>query len=72
LKSFVREAHARGIRVLVDVVHNHWGPTDFELYGFDIGTTTRFYVYTNSVSGICCTPWGDRPNYALDRALLHH
>src|SRR5206468_9692097 len=22
----------------------------------------RFYVYTNS--GICCTPWGDRPNYA--------
>src|SRR6185436_4940471 len=62
LKTFVREAHARGIRVLLDVVHNHWGPSDFELYGFDTGSANRFYVYTNS--GICCTPWGDRPNYA--------
>ncbi len=62
LKSFVRAAHARGIRVLLDVVHNHWGPTDLELYGFDTGPANRFYVYTNS--GICCTPWGDRPNYA--------
>ena len=64
LKTFVREAHARGIRVLLDVVHNHWGSTDFELYGFDIGSATRTYVYTNA--GICCTPWGDRPNYAND------
>ena len=62
LKTFVREAHARGIRVLLDVVHNHYGPNDLELHGFDIGPANRFYVYTNS--GICCTPWGDRPNYA--------
>jgi 1,4-alpha-glucan branching enzyme len=44
------------------VVHNHWGPTDFELYGFDVGSASRFYTYTNA--NICCTPWGDRPNYA--------
>ncbi|HVV01622.1 MAG TPA: alpha-amylase family glycosyl hydrolase, partial [Verrucomicrobiae bacterium] len=62
LKTFVKQAHARGIHVLLDVVHNHWGPSDFELYGFDVGSGSRFYVYTNS--GICCTPWGDRPNYA--------
>ena len=62
LKTFVREAHARGIRVLLDVVHNHYGPSDLELYGFDVGSASRFYFYTNS--GICCTPWGDRPNYA--------
>jgi 1,4-alpha-glucan branching enzyme len=62
LKSFVKAAHERGIRVLLDVVHNHWGPTDFELYGFDIGSASRFYVYTNA--NLCCTPWGDRPNYA--------
>jgi len=64
LKMYVRAAHARGIRVLLDVVHNHWGSTDFELYGFDVGYGQRFYVYTNA--NICCTPWGDRPNYASE------
>ncbi len=62
LKSFVKAAHARGIRVLLDVVHNHYGPTDLELYGFDVGPASRFYFYTNA--GICCTPWGDRPDYS--------
>ena len=62
LKTFVRAAHQRGIRVLLDVVHNHYGPSDLELYGFDVGPGSRFYVYTDA--NICCTPWGDRPNYA--------
>lgn len=62
LKTFVRAAHSRGIRVLLDVVHNHYGPSDLELYGFDVGSASRQYFYTNA--GICCTPWGDRPNYA--------
>jgi len=64
LKSLVKAAHEHGIRVLLDVVHNHWGPSDFELHGFDVGPTSRFYVYT--AEGLCCSPWGDRPNYASE------
>jgi 1,4-alpha-glucan branching enzyme len=64
LKTFVRQAHLRGIRVLLDVVHNHYGPNDLELYGFDLNYGDgRNYFYTNQ-TGICCTQWGPRPNYA--------
>ncbi len=64
LKSFVKAAHARGIQVLLDVVHNHYGPSDLDLWGFDNGTTPGIYFY--SAANICCTPWGQRPNYASD------
>ncbi|MEI2726383.1 MAG: alpha-amylase family glycosyl hydrolase [Verrucomicrobiota bacterium] len=37
LKNFVKAAHARGIHVLLDVVHNHYGPSDLDLWGFDNG-----------------------------------
>lgn len=63
LKTLVREAHSRGMHVILDAVHNHYGPTDLELYGFDVGSASRFYFYTNA-GGIASTPWGDRPNYA--------
>lgn len=64
LKSFVKAAHLRGIRVIMDVVHNHYGPNELDLWGFDVGTTPGIYFY--SASGINNTPWGPRPNYASE------
>jgi len=64
LKNFVKAAHQRGIRVIMDVVHNHYGPNDLDLWGFDVGTTPGIYFY--SASDIDHTPWGPRPNYSSE------
>jgi 1,4-alpha-glucan branching enzyme len=62
LKAFVKAAHQRGLRVLLDVVHNHYGSSDLDLWSFDTGTGPSIYFYTNT--GIKDTPWGPRPNYS--------
>jgi 1,4-alpha-glucan branching enzyme len=64
LKSFVKAAHQRGIRVLLDVIHNHYGPSDLDLWTFDNGASPGIYFYT--APNICCTSWGGRPNYATE------
>lgn len=63
-KRFVNECHARGIAVIQDIVHNHYGPSDLDMWRFD-------GWYQNNLGGIyfyndyrSATPWGDtRPDY---------
>ncbi|SEA57208.1 1,4-alpha-glucan branching enzyme [Bowdeniella nasicola] len=64
LKTFVREAHKNGIAVIVDVVYNHFGPSDLSIWQFD-GCSENdkggIYFYQDWRSS---TPWGDtRPDY---------
>jgi len=63
LKAFVKAAHDRGIHVFLDVVHNHYGPGDLDMWGFDNGTTPGIYFYSGDKG---TTPWGQRPNYGSD------
>ncbi len=63
-KRFIRDAHAHGIAVIVDVVHNHFGPSDLDLWRFDgwgEGDGGGIYVYNDKRA---LTPWGStRPDY---------
>lgn len=63
-KRFIRDAHAHGIAVIVDVVYNHLGPSDLDLWRFDgwgEGDGGGIYVYND---GRAATPWGaTRPDY---------
>ncbi|MGL5405830.1 MAG: alpha-amylase family glycosyl hydrolase [Propionibacteriaceae bacterium] len=64
LKTFVREAHKRGLAVLADVVYNHIGPSDLSTWQFDGWSENDkggIYFYNDYRSA---TPWGDtRPDY---------
>jgi 1,4-alpha-glucan branching enzyme len=64
LKVFVKAAHQRGIRVIMDVVHNHYGSNDLDMWGFDVGTTPGIFFYSSG--DIANTPWGPRPNYSSE------
>ncbi len=67
LRAFIKAAHQKGIAVMLDVLYNHWGPTEMDLWRFDgwgVGNYGGIYFYNNARA---VTPWGDtRPNYGSD------
>ena len=67
LKWFVKEAHVRGMAVLLDVVYNHFGPSDLDLWQFDGWSENGrggIYFYNDERAK---TPWGDtRPDYGRE------
>ena len=64
LKEFVRAAHEAGIAVILDVVYNHFGPSDLDLWRFDgwsENDSGGIYFYNDWRAE---TPWGEtRPDY---------
>ena len=64
LAALVNEAHKKGIAVIMDVVYNHLGPSDVDLWQFDgwhENDKGGIYFYNDHRSE---TPWGDtRPDY---------
>lgn len=78
-KQFVKRAHQSGIAVILDVVYNHLGPSDLDLWQFDGWSENGrggIYFYNDDRA---ITPWGDtRPDYGrgevrqylLDNAMM--
>ncbi len=64
LKQFVKRAHRAGIAVILDVVYNHLGPSDLDLWQFDGWSENGrggIYFYNDDRAH---TPWGEtRPDY---------
>ena len=63
-KGFVKHAHEHGIAVILDVVYNHLGPSDLDLWQFDGWSANDgggIYFYNDKRAH---TPWGNtRPDY---------
>lgn len=78
-KQFVKRSHQEGIGVILDVVYNHLGPSDLDLWQFDgwcENDRGGIYFYNDERA---ITPWGEtRPDYGrgevrqylLDNALM--
>ncbi len=64
LKHFIKAAHEHGIAIIMDVVYNHFGPSDLDLWQFDGWNENGkggIYFFNDHRSH---TPWGEtRPDY---------
>lgn len=67
MKRFINAAHNHGIGVIFDVVYNHFGPSDLDLWQFDGWSQHNLggiYFYNDWRAE---TPWGaTRPDYGRE------
>ena len=74
LKRFVDACHARGMAVILDVLYNHWGPSDLDLFQYD-GWSEFGYggIFFYNDTPRADTPWGPRPDFgrAEVRSYIH-
>ncbi|MDF1752949.1 MAG: alpha-amylase family glycosyl hydrolase [Verrucomicrobiales bacterium] len=67
LKRFIKTCHSKGLAVIIDVVYNHFGPSDLDLWQFDGWSQDGMggiYFYNDWRAN---TPWGDtRPDYGRE------
>ncbi|HAW96545.1 MAG TPA: hypothetical protein DCX60_09735 [Phycisphaerales bacterium] len=74
LKAFVDACHARGIAVILDVLYNHWGPSDLDLWQYDGWSQNGYggiFFYNDDLKAD--TPWGPRPDFGRGevRTYIH-
>ena len=74
VRAFIDAAHQQDIAVVLDVLYNHWGPSDLDMWTFDgwsIPPWGGIYFYNDNRAQ---TPWGDtRPDYGRPevRSYIH-
>ena len=65
LRNFVRACHTNGIAVLLDIVHNHYGPSRIAAWQFDqAGAENDGGIYFYNDADRASTDWGPRPNFS--------
>ena len=77
LKTFVKACHLRGLAVLLDVVHNHYGPSDLEMWNFDgfagnnaLGGGGIYFYESNT--NLQITSYGaTRPNFSSNQVCSY-
>ena len=71
-KAFVDACHSAGLAVILDIVHNHWGPWDLTTDVFDGWSSSEYpggiYFYDSADWN---SPFGPRPNYSSTNVVQY-
>ena len=64
-KNFIRICHTNGLAVVLDIVHNHYGPDNIAGWQFDqAGPADNGGIYFYTDEDHRYTEWGPRPDYS--------